>query len=391
METIYSRLKSCSPITRKFVKALVGMGSFEVILYDEGCNRCRKFKIASEKGHTHLLDARGPEKTLPSLVDSDSALDILELFVNSQGYWDRAKFQSVSPRQTNRSLIYSELTEENAKSFCFDATNIIAENLILALTPEESSFLTVKLDELIQNLRVISGQKNLASAIGLALLVHASKSGSPKVLQSCALILAVEGLTIESAPPIFERASELLDKKHIQDILLYGTDLDTSALEQLKTVFVSFPKLTLRGWCGPSLVVINLHALKDSYHLDNPVPMFALNGLERRHAILRKWCWDDLNLSSPTKPELVGHAEISELKHSRESGLWFELAAIGEKFSFDKENRTLTEALMQAILEGVNAGKVPALCAAQLEKFRMLAAEHNQDSGFDHFIRDTME
>jgi hypothetical protein len=147
----------------------------------------------------------------------------------------------------------------------------------------------------------------------------------------------------------------------------------------------------LRGWCGPSLVVINLHALKDSYHLDNPVPMFALNGHERRHAILRKWCGNDFNFSSPTKPELVGYAKISELKHNNESGLWFELTAIGEKFRFDKENRKLTEALMQAILDGVNAGKVPALDAAQLEKFQMLEVEHNKESAFDYFTRDTME
>ncbi len=151
-------------------------------------------------------------------------------------------------------------------------------NLILALTPADSAFLTVKLDDLIQNIRIISGRKNLASAIGLALLVHASKSASPKVLQSCALILAEEGLTIKSVPPVFERPSQLLDTKHIQDILLDGTDLDTSALKQLLTLFVSFPKLTLRG---PCLVVINLHALKDSYHLDNPVPMFVLSGHER--------------------------------------------------------------------------------------------------------------
>ncbi len=57
-----------------------------------------------------------------------------------------------------------------------------------------------------------------------------------------------------------------------------------------------------------------------------------------------------------------------ELKHNRESVVWFESTAIEAKFRFDKENRELTETLMQAILEDVNAGKVPALDATQLEK-----------------------
>jgi hypothetical protein len=192
-------------------------------------------------------------------------------------------------------------------------------------------------------------------------------------------------LSIEENPAIYDEARKLVHAPPMKTILLQGTELDESALGQIKTVFVSLSIRGLRGWCGPSMAVINVYGLKNTYHLEHVAPMAALIGHETKHALQRKQSGNDLNFLSPTKPDLISHVAISEANQNREAGLWFELTAIGEKFRFDKEDdRAMTIELMGEILKGLADKRVPALNDVQLRKYSSLRADHNQEAAFEY-------
>ena len=370
-----------------------GMGSFQVFACDESNTECKRFKIASENNLIIPCSLSKLSASTSSLIDSDSMLDYLESLLDVSGFLDLDKVSPSSPRPKSN-LIFSELNEANAPIFCLDAVNVIVENITFSLTNPDSLFRAEKFDACIQNLHKISARKDLESAIGFALLVHASKCKSPRRLFSLSRILAFRNLSIVAAPSIYEEASKLLDEPHIKKILLHGTGLDESALMEIRTVFVSFPDSDLRGWCGPSMIIINVDGLRDTYHLENPAAMAALAGHETRHAVLRKWLGNDVNFSSPTKPHLTSHPNVSASKGNRESGLWFELCAIGEKFTYSKNDVSTVELageLMKAILEGWRAGRAPALNEEQVRGFWDLLAPHNQEAAFEYVERHIIE
>ena len=376
----------------EYQKVRNGMRLCKVVPNDESNSDCQRFKTAFENKFT--VSWSKCEKSAPngSVVDSDSTLDILARFLDDSGFWDRKKYFSSSPRPSKPTLIYTELNEAIAPSFCLDAVNTIAENVILNLALADSSFREEKLDECIHSLREISARRDYLSAIGLSLLVHASKSKSPQALVSLSASLAQDSLSIVESPDVYKVASRFLLESHMKAILLQGTDLHESELDKIQTIFVSFKNMAVRGWCGPSMAVINVYALSCTYHLENPAPMVALVGHERRHAVLRKCFGNDLNFSSPTKADVIAHPAISEYKQKREAGLWFEMTAIGWKFRFHKDgNRVLTSQLMEAILKGFTAGRVPALSDEQVKRFWTLRANHNDECALEYTAEDIIE
>ena len=107
--------------------------------------------------------------------------------------------------------------------------------------------------------------------------------------------------------------------------------------------------------------MINVSALEKYGHLRHHLPLAKLVGYETRHALVRKVFRNDLNFSTPTKPELTSSCLPTG---NRESGVWFEVASKGCKYLFEE-----SEQLIQAIEEGVILGQCPALNKTRRLKF----------------------
>ena len=375
----------------QYQKIRKGMESIEVFVFDEGNSACDSLKTASKNG---LVISWRQSETISSPVETetDSMLDLLEAQLSINGFWDPKKALPLSPSPKSN-LIYSKLDEANAPNFCVDAVNTIAENIMFSLAKPDSPFRRQRLDEVVKNFRDISDQKDYPSAIALSLLVHASKSKSVSRFFSLAMKLAARKLSILPAPEIYQKASELLESPHLKKLLLHGTSLGESALDEIRTEFVSIADTGLRGWSGPSMIVINVDGLSDSHHLEDPTALATLAGHEKRHAVLRKWFGNDINFSSPTKSDLIQHDEISEARGNRESGLWFELNAIGDKYTFMKSEFTddMTRELLITIKESWQRGRVPALNEEQVLKFWRLRADHNQEVAFEYVTQHIIE
>ncbi len=67
----------------------------------------------------------------------------------------------------------------------------------------------------------------------------------------------------------------------------------------------------------------------------------------------------------------------------RESGYWFELQAIRDKFTFSSLDLDV-DGLITAIEEGLSAGRVPALTPVQISKFSRFLAQPNVELAFDY-------
>jgi hypothetical protein len=320
------------------------------------------------------------EQTQPPPVES--SLDVLEGWLNSSGFLDVSKYMTSSPTSRKSTLICEVLNKENAQKFCTEAAIVVADNIILALASPDSSFRKVNLGKCIKSVRAIADRKNFQSALGLSLLVHASKSKDAKCLAIFSSSMERTSLSIEDSPVIYEDARKLVYETPIKTILLQDTRLDESTLDQIETVFVSIQIGGLRGWCGPSIAVINLVGLRETYHLEHIAPMAVLLGHEMKHAIQRIQHGNDLNFSTPTKPDQIPHVASSESNQNREADLWFDLTAVGEKFRFHKDDDpSETTDLMNDILKGLKEHRVPALNDEQLLRyFTLSAADRNSEA-----------
>ncbi len=312
--------------------------------------------------------------------------------MNSSGLLDVSKYMTSSPTSRKSTLICEVLNQENAQKFCSEAAIVVADNIIISLASPDSSFRKVNLGKCIKSVRAIADRINFQSALGLSLLVHASKSKNAKCLVLFSSCMERNSLSIEDSPAIYEDARKLVYEPPIKTILLQDTRLDDSTLDQIKTVFVSFQIGGLRGWCGPSMAVINLVGLRETYHLEHVAPMAVLLGHEMKHAVQRIQHGNDLNFSTPTKPDQIPHVAISESNQNREAGLWFELTAIGEKFRFHKDDDpSETTDLMNDILKGLKEQRVPALNDEQLSRYFALSADHNSEAAFEYVPENIIE
>lgn len=381
-------LKTMQTILSEYKDSASEIGSVEVV--EVGNSASQSFDVAMATGCVVYWNSSSQSCKSAQASPELTTLNRLESFLNGSGTWDSTSFMSSSPTPKSK-LIYSELRAENAAKFCFDAVDTIAGNLIFSLSKADSPFRCENIKVIISQLRSICARKDLASAIGLALLVHASKSKNCLHLLKLSERLAASSLSIVAeAPQVHNDASKLLDEPHIKRILLNGTSLCESALSDLSTVYVDFGNTDIRGWCAPGMAVINVTALQDSCHLEHPAAMAALIGHEMRHAVVRKSCGNDMNFSSPTKTELTKHPKISQSEGNRESGLCFELEAIGEKFTYYK-NEPQSAHLLQAILTGWKAGRTPAVDEDQILRFKGLRASHNSEVAFEYAAREIID
>ena len=93
-----------------------------------------------------------------------------------------------------------------------------------------------------------------------------------------------------------------------------------------------------------------------------------------------------MNFSTPDKED------GSLPPQNRESGLEFELNAIGSKYSFDidpeadPEERDFLDDLVKAIGEGIALNKVPALDDEQLFRFRELRAPFDVELALEYHL-----
>ena len=191
-----------------FKKSLTHVGEISVLYWNADDVLCQKFRTLSELGLTLPLTLSERETTL-ALDEAISSLDVLESSLNESGFWDPSRYHSSEPRLSKNPLIYSELNEINVNRFCIDAASTIAENLLCDLTSQKSAFSTRMLDDLIRNIRMVCRRGTMSSALGLARLVHVSKSSITRLLGLFSMILVEQDWTILHASPLsFEVASE---------------------------------------------------------------------------------------------------------------------------------------------------------------------------------------
>ena len=367
-------------VCSRFGSALHGVESLEITIYVDSSIVCKMFKARVEQGPSMSWTKPKAGEERP-LLQFKSALDILKSCLSYEGLLDATQVKSVAPPMSKPTLFFTKLDDSNAASFCKDAVEAIAEN-ILVNCAGDSPFYEVNMKDCLTFLESKADCKDRASGIGLCLLIHASKAvkkGRKNIFIQLVEHLAASKLKIVPSPSSFREAFEMLHKQPLKTVLLGKTGLPVSALDEIENIFVEFPS-KVRGWCGPSMAIINISALQDSMHLDEPIPMAALLGHENMHALVRKSQGDDLNFSSPTKPDIVMGREYPH----RESGLFFELTAFGQKFEFPKlSHEALVHLLIEEISAGLNAGNLPALSPIQVAKFQPLVDDWSEEFGFD--------
>jgi hypothetical protein len=309
--------------------------------------------------------------------------------LNDRGY---LAYDSMLPSTpVKRKLLFSELREENLQQFCFEAADTIADNIRVASALPDSPFFKIHMKTCLENICRIYARENMRSAICLSLLVHASKC-----TDECSVNLFVvlvkcshknKSFQIDVQPPAcFEEAKRFLYAPCLSAILLQNLrGLDVEALHDIKFIFVDFPESNIRGWCGPSLVVVNVYALQETFHLRHVVPLVILLGNEMRRALERKYAGNDHNYSTSDMA-----TEKKNPAFAVESRDGFELAAVGRKFSY---NITSLEEEQNEMLDEIKtsfiAGKAPALDAAQLMRIGFLKAELSElDFDYDFKARE---
>jgi hypothetical protein len=356
--------------------------SCEIVIFEDSNPSCQMF-LAAEESETLLSWTKpNPDEKLGSKRYSfDSSIEILKSCLDSKSQClDRAKVEILTPRVKKANLVFSSLNAKNSARFCMDAVDVIVENILVSCASGNPAYYVTEMKETLDRLQEMSARGTLESGIALCLLVHASKAaklGRKNIFVELVDCLTESNLEIVRAPSSFEGALELLRKQLLRDVLLQNTCLSDSALDEIETKFVNV-RCNVRGWCGPSMTIINVWPLRETMHLDDPVAMFALLGHETKHAVVRKSNGNVLNFSSPSKPDLVKGLEFP----NRESGLWFEMNAIGQKFDFRKGSPEVLN-LIKEIRAGLDAGSVPALSEQQIPKFAKLFADCNEEFGFE--------
>ena len=262
----------------------------------------------------------------------------------------------------------------------------MAENILFSCwTDSASPFIGPVLCDASASISRLSVNGTLEAGIALALLVHASKCrGRVSFLKFHSLAICSPRLNITE--PVSQNtvqfAEAYLRKEPLKSILLSNKTGMEDFLPKIRTVFVDLDDTHIRGWCAPRMVIINRKATRGTL-LEEPVPFLGLCGHETRHVVVRESNDNDLNFLTPEKPELI--SAISKLH--RESGLWFEITAIGEKYDFigkaDPAHAFQMTELIAAIHHGITEGCLPALSVEQRKRFYNLGAPYNSEMPFD--------
>ena len=314
--------------------------------------------------------------------------------LDDSGNLDSKQISEVSPRenQTKSSLPYTLLSPENSAAFCRDAAETIARNVLLSCSQPDSGFYLYDLRSCFDSIEKLSGSGTMLSALALSALVHLSKCTDPEFVNGfISTTKKAAHETYRTANPaerptgdVLEKARNLVSTSPLAVSLLRGfDDLTTDDIQDIRIEFVYLKDKHLRGWCAPGTVVLNVLALKQSLCMSSPVPLAIIIGHESRHVLERKVS-GDMNFSTPDKNDILLP------RKNRESGLGFELSAIGEKFSFDvdpdddPEEGDFLRDLVEAIDQGLASNKVPALDRAQLSRFRERRAPRNHEMALEY-------
>jgi hypothetical protein len=317
---------------------------------------------------------------------STSSLARLQGYLNDHGVLVKSAFPALSPAPQKSRLIFLELNPSTAPEFCLAAGNTVAENITFScFSNGNSPFLGPRLCDALNSISRLSLRGDLEAGISLALLVHASKCADRvQFLKFHSLALCAEHLRIVEpvSKDTFEFASEHLSKDPLKSILLQNTSGMEGVLPKIQARFVELDDHDVRGWCAPRMAVFNRTATRNT-PLELPAPFLGLYGHELKHVVVRESNETDLNFSTPDKPELTSSCSALQLSN-RESGLWFELTAIGEKYDFVRmKDHVDMAALVTAMHQGIEAGCSPVLSAEQRARFYHLGAPYNSELPFE--------
>ena len=316
----------------------------------------------------------------PSCMSTAKLLNLLD----DRGFltpWSSLPVET--PRKS--SMIFNQLTEDNTKIFCTQASETIAENILFdCYQNEDSPFFNISVRSVLDNILKIASLGNMRSAVSLALLLHLSKAitDEESLRAMLSLFTDLDGVEYEidvEAPSVYENARRYIDNTPMRQSLLKNLRVEAADLDSIVVRFVDFPDPRFRGWCAPGMVIINIGGLRDTMHLLHHIPLAVLIGNEMRHVLERKHVGNDFNHSTP---ENTINREPALIDEHRKSGLWFELAAIGGKFRFHKRDINVVE----AIEAGFADCKCPALDGVQVQAFeqRGLTLAWNHEAAFEY-------
>ena len=314
--------------------------------------------------------------------------------LDDNGILDSKQISEVSPRQdrTKSALPYTQFSPDNSAVFCRDAAETIAHNVLLSCLQPDSGFYLFDLRPCFNSIENLAADGTLLSALALSALVHMSKcTDADLVTGFISIATKTTRATYRKAnaaehpsDAILAEARNLVSTSPLAVSLLSGfDDLTTEDIQHIRVEFVYLRDKCLRGWCAPGTVVLNVFALKHSLSLSCPVPLAVIIGHESRHVLERK-VQDDMNFSTPDK------IDIPLPPKNRQSGLGFELNAIGERFSFDldpdddPDEGDFLRDLVEAIGQGLANNKVPTLDHAQLFRFRQRRAPRNHEMALEY-------
>jgi len=295
----------------------------------------------------------------------------------------------VSPRGSKCRLPYGSLDVAQYASFCKEAAETVAQNILTSTAEPESAFLSNDLRLTLDIVEKLSTQSNIESVAALSLLVHGSKSRTDlNVVQfiNFARACGNKRYCLASADmcpkaEIIEAAKRILYTPPLSTCLLHGLSLREKDIQQISLVFVYLVDDSIRGWCAPSMVVLNVYVLLNrTMHILHYIPLAVLVGHESRHALERMDA-GDFNFSTPDKAAQIPSLDVG----FRESGLGFELKAIGDKYKFTIHD-DLVDDLISAIESGIIAGRRPALLPEDLVRFKFLKDSWNTEMPYDCIV-----
>jgi hypothetical protein len=324
-------------------------------------------------------------------------LSRLRASLDSDGVFDFKQISEMSPRDNRgkKSLPYSALSPANAAAYCCDAAETVYHNIVISCSLAESGFYEYDMRSCLNSIDSLATDGRMLSALALSALVHISKcSDRSMVKEFISIATKATKDTLyrkafdEECPSddVLAQAKKLISTSPLADSLLRGFDILTvEDINNIAVEYVHFKEKGLRGWCAPGTVVLNVFALKHSLCLSRVEPLAVILGHESRHVLERRF-ENDMNFSTPDE------ADTSLPPKNRESGLGFELLAIGDKYSFDldpddgleSEEAVFLDDLVVAIRLGLASNLVPALNRKQLLRFRQRRAPWNHEMAFEY-------
>ena len=330
------------------------------------------------------------------LMDSEpkrrhDILGIVESCCGEHGKVDFTLVKRLSPAAKHK-LMYSQLNEGNAVQFCDDAACTVLENILMECAKSNSNFRQLDLDIPCRLITEIADREDIASGLALSILIHSSKCSSlERARKFLMLVDDLHRSALKIVKPdgnvmfLVQKAKAILGTPEYSRILLANTSItDVSIIKDMNVYFVEIDNEEIRGWAGPSSVVVNMNGLKKTMHLKRHGPLTILIGHEIRHVILRMIFGGDLNFSSPEKPNEACPSLPCKMQGS---GYWFEVKAVGAKFRFplsETASRFGTAQLIDAIEKSFDEGRAPALSPEQICQFARCLRPPNLEMAFDY-------